>query len=58
MKAQTLKEYIKENHNGVQAQFARVVGVSKQQVFVWIQEDFIVITNNEEIKLYSHRRDL
>lgn len=48
-----LEEFIK-NHYDSQADFARVQGVTRQQVTKWLNADFRVING----RLFSYRRDL
>ena len=50
----TLTQYIKENFNGVQVEFAKAQGVKRQQVTQWIAKGFIVDCG----VLYSPRREL
>ena len=49
-----LAEYIKKEHSGNQAAFARIQGVSPQQVTKWLNLDCVVVDG----KLYSFRRVL
>lgn len=48
----TLKGYIEFYHAGSQADFARQMGVTPQQVTKWIKGEWVVIDH----KLYSPRR--
>tara|TARA_R110002050_G_C8538086_1_gene479304 strand:- start:3 stop:191 length:189 start_codon:yes stop_codon:yes gene_type:complete len=50
----TLSQYIKKEHSGNQAAFARIQGVSPQQVTKWLNLDCVVVDS----KLYSFRRVL
>ena len=50
----TLPQYIAENYNGSQVEFAKAQGVKRQQVTQWIAKGFIV----EGGVLYSPRREL
>ena len=54
MKAQTLLEYISEQHCGSQVSFARTQGVKPPQVTQWLDKGFIVVDG----VLYSPRREL
>jgi len=49
-----LAEYIKKEHGGNQAAFARFQDVSPQQVTKWLNLDCVVVDS----KLYSFRRVL
>ncbi len=45
-------------HEGNKAAFARSINTTRQQVNQWINNDFIVVTHNKSIKLYSPRKML
>jgi hypothetical protein len=49
-----LRSYIEQNYGGNQAEFARVMGVTRHKVSEWISNDWIVYKG----KLWSSRRDL
>lgn len=49
-----LIEYIKLNFSGNQSEFARHLGVNRQQVTKWINDEWIVVGN----KLYAPRREI
>ena len=49
-----LRSYINTYYLGSQANFARSVGVERQQITQWINKDFIVVDH----VMYSPRRDL
>ena len=60
MKAHTLREYIKKHHDANNAQYARSLGTSRQQIQTWLANQYIVITDNDGLnpELYSPRRIL
>ncbi|EFK2453927.1 helix-turn-helix domain-containing protein [Escherichia coli] len=54
MNARTLSDYIAFYHNGNQAEFARHMGVNRQQVTKWIKGGWIVINH----QLFSPQRGI
>lgn len=53
-KAYTLREYIKKEFVGNQADFARDLDVAPSQITQWINKGFVVVNHT----LYSPRREL
>lgn len=54
MNALTLTDYIAIHHQGNQSDFARHMGVNRQQVTKWIKGGWIVVNG----KLYSPQREI
>lgn len=54
MNARTLSDYIDFYHNGNQSDFARHMGVNRQQVTKWLNGGWVVINH----QLYSPQRDV